>query len=49
VVGDLYDVIATWQELADNVTGSSLPCGHAIPEEAPDELTAKLQTFLSGQ
>lgn len=49
VVGDLYDVIATWQEKAGKVTGCALPCGHAIPEEAPDELTAKLLEFLSGQ
>lgn len=48
VVGDLYDVISTWKEKADNVTGCALPCGHAIPEEAPDELTARLLEFLSG-
>ncbi|WP_422037081.1 alpha/beta fold hydrolase [Roseibium sp.] len=49
VVGELYDVISTWQEKADNVTGCALPCGHAIPEEAPDELTARLLAFLSGR
>lgn len=48
VVGDLYDVISTWKEKADSVTGCALPCGHAIPEEAPDELTARLLEFLSG-
>lgn len=47
VVGDLYDVLATWKEKAANVTGCPLPCGHAIPEEAPDALTAKLLEFLS--
>lgn len=47
VVGDLYDVLATWKNKATNVTGCSLPCGHAIPEEAPDELTARLLEFLS--
>ncbi|WP_434055808.1 MAG: alpha/beta hydrolase [Roseibium sp.] len=47
VVGDLYDVLATWKEKAPNVTGCPLPCGHAIPEEAPDALTAKLLEFLS--
>ena len=49
VVGDLYDVLATWREKATDVTGCSLPCGHAIPEEAPEQLTAKLLEFLSGQ
>ena len=35
VVGQLYDVKATWQDKATNVSGVALPCGHAIPEEAP--------------
>ncbi|WP_306141728.1 alpha/beta fold hydrolase [Roseibium sp. MMSF_3412] len=47
VVGDLYDVLATWKEKATGVTGCSLPCGHAIPEEAPDGLTARLMEFFS--
>ena len=47
VVGDLYDVEAAWQEKAKNVTGFALPCGHAIPEEAPDELAFKLLAFFA--
>lgn len=47
VVGDLYDVIATWQEKADHVTGYALPCGHAIPEEVPDLLYKHIVGFLS--
>ena len=46
VVGALYDVEATWQEKAEQVTGCALPCGHAIPEEAPDALLEKLLGFL---
>ncbi len=48
VVGDLYNVKATWQEKANDVTGVALRCGHAIPEEAPAELTAHLLEFLDG-
>ena len=48
VVGELYDVKATWQEKATHVSGVALPCGHAIPEEAPTELTAHLLGFLAG-
>lgn len=48
VVGELYDVQATWQEKANNVSGLALPCGHAIPEEAPAELTALILRFLMG-
>ena len=38
VVGNLYDVQATWQEKATNVVGYALPCGHSIPEENSSEL-----------
>ena len=48
VVGQLYDVKATWQEKAKTVTGVALPCGHAIPEEAPADLTAHILKFLAG-
>ena len=47
VVGQLYDVKATWQEKATRVSGAALPCGHAIPEEAPAELTAHVLRFLA--
>lgn len=47
VVGELYDVEATWKEKGTRVTGCALPCGHAIPEEAPDALTGRLLEFLS--
>lgn len=46
VVGDLYDVEATWKEKAMDVSGCPLPCGHAIPEEAPEALREKLIEFL---
>lgn len=48
VVGELYDVKATWREKANHVSGVALPCGHAIPEEAPAELTAHVLGFLEG-
>jgi haloacetate dehalogenase len=47
VVGEIYDVEATWKEKAIDVTGFSLNCGHAIPEEAPDELAEKLCNFFA--
>ncbi|WP_366508933.1 alpha/beta hydrolase [uncultured Marivita sp.] len=47
VVGDLYDVEKTWREKAKSVTGLALPCGHAIPEEAPKALLSAVLDFLT--
>jgi haloacetate dehalogenase len=44
----IFDVVAAWKEKADNVAGHPLPCGHFIPEEAPEELLADLRKFLRG-
>jgi haloacetate dehalogenase len=43
----IFDVLGTWQAKAESVQGHALPCGHFIPEEAPDELLADLLPFLS--
>ncbi len=42
----LFDVVQTWREKADDVRGNPLPCGHFIPEEAPEELLAAILPFL---
>jgi haloacetate dehalogenase len=41
-----FDVLATWRERATQVTGKSLPGGHFLPEELPDQVLAELQAFL---
>ncbi len=46
VVGQTYDVVQTWKEKARAVRGIVLPCGHAIPEEAPEALLSALLEFL---
>jgi haloacetate dehalogenase len=43
-----HDVIAVWRERAITVSGKALPCGHFLPEEAPEETYTALQTFLLG-
>ncbi|WP_067701852.1 alpha/beta fold hydrolase [Erwinia sp. ErVv1] len=45
-VGQLYDVISTWQEKAREVTGVGLPCGHSPQEEVPGEMLGHLLPFL---
>lgn len=46
-VAKLYDdPLAIWQQWADDVRGAPVPVGHFIPEEAPEETTARLLNFL---
>jgi haloacetate dehalogenase len=46
VVGRMFDCLADWREVAEDVSGRALPCGHFIPEEAPRETIAELTAFL---
>jgi haloacetate dehalogenase len=46
VVGAQFDCLADWREVAQNVTGRALNCGHFIPEEAPRETLAEIERFL---
>ncbi|MDP8940365.1 MAG: alpha/beta hydrolase [Actinomycetota bacterium] len=45
-IGKKYDVISTWREKADDVRGHSVPCGHFLPEEAPEEALQGLREFF---
>jgi haloacetate dehalogenase len=45
-VGKAYEPLAVWQEYASDVRGSALPVGHFLPEEAPEQVLAELQSFL---
>jgi haloacetate dehalogenase len=42
-----YDILEVWGEWADDVRGSALPCGHYLPEEAPEETGVALMSFFS--
>jgi haloacetate dehalogenase len=46
VIERCFDPIAEWKHLSDNVSGHSLPCGHYIPEEAPELLLERVLPFL---
>jgi haloacetate dehalogenase len=46
VVGQLYDVQATWREKAIDVQGRALDCGHTLQEEAAAQTAAALIDFL---
>jgi haloacetate dehalogenase len=45
-VGRTQDILQVWHDYATDVQGQSLPCGHFLAEEMPDETYAILKTFL---
>jgi haloacetate dehalogenase len=49
VVQRCFAPLREWESVADNVAGEALPCGHYIPEEAPDALLARVLPFLAAQ
>jgi len=46
VVAALFNCLDDWREVAVDVRGRALACGHFIPEEKPKELLAELRRFL---
>jgi haloacetate dehalogenase len=46
VVQRLFDPIADWKRVANDVRGKPLPCGHYLAEEAPEETCAELLAFF---
>jgi haloacetate dehalogenase len=42
-----FDVLACWRERAADVRGRSLPCGHFLAEELPEETVSELVSFLA--
>jgi len=49
VVARCFDPLLAWRRVARRVEGEALPCGHYIPEEAPDALLARALPFLLGR
>jgi haloacetate dehalogenase len=47
VIAALFDCLKDWREVATDVRGRALDCGHFIPEEKPRELLAELRRFLA--
>ena len=41
-----YDVLELWRDRALDVRGYSLPCGHFLPEEAPEATYGYIRSFL---
>lgn len=39
-------VLDIWKQWADDVSGGGVACGHFLPEEAPEDVLARLEPFL---
>ena len=46
VIAALFNCLDDWREVAADVRGRALQCGHFIPEEKPEELVAELRRFF---
>ncbi len=46
VIEKCFKPLEEWKRVASDVRGKSVPCGHYIPEEAPDALLAEALPFL---
>jgi len=47
VIGKLFDCVADWREVADDVTGVALDSGHFVPEERPQEVVQAIRGLLT--
>ena len=47
VIDTLFSCLADWREVATDVRGRAIPCGHYIPEESPDVLIYELRSFFA--
>lgn len=46
VIQRCFDPLAEWREVASDVRGDAVPCGHYLPEEAPEEVFCHLTAFM---
>jgi haloacetate dehalogenase len=46
-VARCFDVLSLWRERALDVSGHTLPCGHYLAEEAPEQVIAEAQKFFN--
>jgi len=44
----MFKPLSDWREVAKDVRGRALDCGHFLPEEKPQDVLRELRRFLSG-
>jgi haloacetate dehalogenase len=47
IVARCFRPLDEWRRVADDVRGEALPCGHYIPEEAPEALLERAMPFFA--
>ena len=47
VIQRCFKPLELWQAVAENVSGGTVPCGHYVPEEAPEALLKEMRTFFA--
>jgi haloacetate dehalogenase len=47
IVARLFDPIADWRAVANDVRGGALPAGHYLPEEVPEQTVSELMAFFA--
>ena len=47
IIERFFDPIRDWREVATDVRGRALDCGHFIPEEAPRQALKEIERFLA--
>jgi haloacetate dehalogenase len=46
VIHKMFNCLEDWREVAENVSGRAIDCGHFIPEEAPAKTLAEIRRFI---
>jgi len=46
VIEGMFKPLRDWREVAADVQGRALDCGHFLPEETPRDVLAALRRFL---
>jgi haloacetate dehalogenase len=47
VIEKMFKPLSDWREVARDVRGRSLDCGHFLPEEKPEDVLRELRAFLA--
>ena len=46
--GRSLDILESWRQRAESVSGRALACGHFLPEELPEQTAAEIVAFING-